>query len=86
MSVITVKKSYDDVHARLSARADLRVVVVGCDKCAKTGLDSLGPGVKSELACLACGDCQFDQGGCRRLAIVEEQARRLSRSYPRTAA
>jgi hypothetical protein len=169
MSVITVKKSYDDVHARLAARADLKVVVLGCDKCAKLsqtggaaevramreqlrasglmlegvtglvdaieegacdpvavaerlgplaarnrgelqivllacgaglkcvhdtlpgvrlvpGLDTLGPGVKSELACLACGDCQFDQGGCRRLAIVEEQTRRLARSYPRSVA
>jgi hypothetical protein len=24
------------------------------------------------LACLACGDCHFDDGGGRRLAVTEE--------------
>lgn len=164
MSVITASKSYDDVHRALSTRGDLSVVVLGCDKCAKTsrtggtvevlelrerlrtsgfmlretaglvdaveeglcdpkavperlqplagevrdyqilvlscgaglkcvrdtlpgvrivpGLDTLGPGVKGELACLACGRCEFAAGGCRMLRLVEEQGRRLSRAYP----
>ena len=164
MSVITASKTYDDIHAALSARGDLRVVVLGCDKCAKTsktgganevrelrdrlrtsglmlretaglvdaveeglcdpkavperleplageerdyqilllscgaglkcvrdalpgvrlvpGLDTLGPGVKGELACLACGHCEFAEAGCRMLRLAEEQARRLSRGYP----
>jgi hypothetical protein len=164
MSVITARKSYDDLYAALLARGDLPVVVLGCDKCAKTsktggaqevrelrdrlrtsglmlretaglvdaveeglcdpkavpervkslagsdrdyqmvvlscgaglkcvrdnlpgirlipGLDTLGPGVKGDLACLACGNCQFGASGCKMLRIAEEQARRLSQGYP----
>ena len=164
MSVITVRKGYDELHAALLVRGDLPVIVLGCDKCAKTsktggaeevrelrdrlrtsglmlretaglvdaveeglcdpkavperlrplagterdfqvvvlscgaglkcvrdalpgvrlvpGLDTLGPGVKGELACLACGQCEFGEAGCRMLRIAEEQARRLSRGYP----
>jgi len=164
MSVITASKSYEEVHGAVSKRGDLHVVVLGCDKCAKTsknggaeevrelrdrlrtsglmlretaglvdaveeglcdpktvperlrlladaerdfqvvvlssgaglkcvrdalpgvrlvpGLDTLGPGVKGELACLACGQCEFGETGCKMLRIAEEQARRLSRGYP----
>jgi hypothetical protein len=164
MSVITASKNYDDLHAALRARGDLPVVVLGCDKCAKTsktggaqevrdlrerlresglvlretaglvdaveeglcdpkavperlkplagtdrdyqmvvlscgaglkcvrdslpgvrlvpGLDTLGPGVKGDLACLACGDCQFGESGCKMLRVAEAQAQRLSRGYP----
>ena len=164
MSIITASKSYDEVHRAVSERGDLHLVVLGCDKCAKTsntggtaevrdlrerlrgsgfmllevpglvdaveeglcdpkavperlkplvgadpdyqivvlscgaglkcvrdtlpgtrlvpGLDTLGPGVKAELACLACGHCEFGDGGCRMLRVVDEQARRLLRSYP----
>jgi hypothetical protein len=164
MSVITASKSYDDLHRAISTRGDLSVVVLGCDKCAKTsrtggtqevrelrgrlrgscfmlretaglvdaveeglcdpkavperlaplasaerdfqllvlscgaglkcvrdalpgvrivpGLDTLGPGVKGELACLACGHCEFAEGGCKMLRLAEEQARRLSSAYP----
>lgn len=164
MSVITVSKSYDELTGALRARSDLGVVVLGCDKCAKTsktggtdevhglrerlrrsgfavrevpglvdaveeglcdakavperlrplaekcdyqvvvlscgaglkcvrdslgpgvrlvpGLDTLGPGVKGELACLACGHCEFGEAGCKMLRIADEQARRLSRGYP----
>jgi hypothetical protein len=164
MSVITASKRYDELHGAISKRGDLQVVVLGCDKCAKTsktggaeevrelrdrlrtsglmlretaglvdaveeglcdpkavperlrplagterdfqvvvlscgaglkcvrdalpgvrlvpGLDTLGPGVKGELACLACGQCEFGEAGCRMLRIAEEQARRLSRGYP----
>jgi len=163
MSVITVSKDYDELHAALRKRGDLPVVVLGCDKCAKTsktggaqevrelrdrlrssglmlreteglvdaveeglcdpkaaperlkplagaerdyqivvlscgaglkcvrdvlpgvrlvpGLDTLGPGVKGDLACLACGHCEFGEAGCRMLRIAEEQARRLSHGY-----
>jgi hypothetical protein len=164
MSVITASKNYNDLHAALVARGELPVVVLGCDKCAKTsktggaqevrdlrdrlrasgvmlretaglvdaveeglcdpkavperlnslagsdrdyqmvvlscgaglkcvrdslpgvrlipGLDTLGPGVKGDLACLACGDCQFGESGCKMLRVAEDQARRLSRGYP----
>jgi len=164
MSVITASKSYEDVHGAISKRGDLQVVVLGCDKCAKTsktggaeevrelrdrlrtsglmlretaglvdaveeglcdpkavpermkpladagrdyqivvlscgaglkcvrdslpgvrlvpGLDTLGPGVKGELACLACGHCEFAEGGCKMLRLAGEQAQRLSRGYP----
>ncbi len=36
MSVITASKSYDDVHRAVTERGDLEIVVLGCDKCAKT--------------------------------------------------
>jgi len=164
MSVITVRKGYDELHAALLVRGDLPVIVLGCDKCAKIsntggaqevrelrdrlqssgvalretaglvdaveeglcdpkavterlsplagsqrdyqvvvlscgaglkcvrdtlsgvrlvpGLDTLGPGVKGELACLACGHCEFGETGCKMLRVAEEQMRRLSRGYP----
>ena len=166
MSVITMNKRFEDVAGLLQARPELPVVMLGCDKCAKTsktggtaevramrerlrgaklavrevpglvdaveeglcdpqavparlqplaaeppcqilvlscgaglkcvrdvvpgarlvpGLDTLGPGVKGELACLACGDCRFDDGGCRRLELAEEQARRLAAGYAAAA-
>jgi hypothetical protein len=163
MSVITTSKSYDEVHEQVLSRGELPVVVLGCDKCAKTcrtggavevremrnrlrgsglmllevtglvdaveeglcdpkavrqrlkalaseatafqalvmacgaglkcvqdvlpkvrivpALDTLGPGVDEELACLACGDCQFGRSGCRMVRVVREQAERLSRGY-----
>lgn len=165
MSVITMSKRFEDVVGALRLRAELPVVVLGCDKCAKTsktggttevramreqlrgagmtvrevpglvdaveeglcdpqavparlkplgaepacqvlvlscgaglkcvrdaapgrrlvpGLDTLGPGVKGDLACLACGDCGFDDGGCRRMRLAGEQARRLAAGYPGT--
>jgi hypothetical protein len=167
MSVITMSKRFEDVVAALGAHPELPVVVLGCDKCAKTsgtggavevrtmrerlaasglnvleasglvdaveeglcdpqavpvrlgplagaspcqvlvlscgaglkcvrdavpgtrlvpGLDTLGPGVKGDLACLACGDCRFDEGGCRRVRLAEEQAWRLAAGYPGAAA
>lgn len=163
MSVITMSKRFEDVVGVLRVRSELPVVVLGCDKCAKTsktggtaevralrgrlrgagvtvrevpdlvdaveeglcdpqavplrlkplatepacqilvlscgaglkcvrdvapgrrlvpGLDTLGPGVKGDLACLACGDCRFDEGGCRRIRLADEQARRLAAGYP----
>ena len=164
MSVITISKSYDELYGTVAKRGDLPVVVLGCDKCAKTsktggtqevrelrdrlrasghmlretgglvdaveeglcdpkavperlhllvgkepdfqivvlacgaglkcvrdtlpgvrlvpGLDTLGPGVKGELACLACGHCEFAEGGCKMLRLAGEQAQRLSRGYP----
>jgi len=72
---------------------DYQVVVLSCGaglKCVRDtlpgvrlvpGLDTLGPGVKGELACLACGHCEFGTAGCKMLRIAEEQAWRLSRGY-----
>lgn len=45
------------------------------------GLDTLGPGVKGELACLACGRCEFGTAGCRMLQVATLQAQRLSSGY-----
>jgi hypothetical protein len=45
------------------------------------GLNTLGPGVKGELACLSCGDCTFGDEGCRMTKIVEIQSNYLSKSY-----
>ena len=45
------------------------------------GLDTLGPGVEGELACLACGDCHFGEEGCGQLRVAREQSRRLSDGY-----
>ena len=162
MSVITMSKRFEDVVGLLQARPELPVVVLGCDKCAKTsktggtaevramreqlrgaklavrevpglvdaaeeglcdpqavparlkplaaeapcqvlvlscgaglkcvrdvlprtrlvpGLDTLGPGVKGDLACLACGDCRFGQDGCKMLRLAQAQANRLSSAY-----
>lgn len=76
------------------AGRDYQVVVLSCGaglKCVRDtlpgvrlvpGLDTLGPGVNGELACLACGHCEFAEGGCKMLRLTEEQARRLSRAYP----
>lgn len=46
------------------------------------GLDTLGPGVKGELACLSCGHCRFGEEGCAMLAVAREQAARLATGYP----
>jgi len=163
MSVITMSKPKDDVVSALARRAELEVVVLGCDKCAKVsktggseevrsirlelsragipvrnvaglvdaveeglcdakavserlqrllpgdgafqvlvlscgaglkcvrdvlpgvrlvpGLDTLGPGVKGDLACLACGDCRFGDEGCKMLSLAGEHAARLKASY-----
>jgi hypothetical protein len=162
MSVITRKKPDSEVRGSLFKRGDLAVVVVGCDKCAKTsgtggseqvrawkkqlrtttmfeepagladaveeglcdpgavskrlaplreltdrvqllvlacgaglkcvsdalpgmhivpGLNTLGPGVKDQLACLACADCRFDSGRCRMVELVKAQAEALETGY-----
>lgn len=79
-----------------SAAGDYQIVVLSCGaglKCVRDalpgvrlvpGLDTLGPGVKGELACVACGHCEFGEAGCKMLRITEQQAERLSKSY-RTA-
>ena len=36
MSVITVSKKYEDVLGILQRKGTLPIVIVGCDKCAKT--------------------------------------------------
>jgi hypothetical protein len=58
---------------------DYQILVLSCGaglKCVRDtlpgvrivpGLDTLGPGVKAELACLACGRCEFAEGGCKML-------------------
>lgn len=164
MSVITVKKPFDEVLAKIKKNGDLRTLVIGCDKCARIsqtggtdevkkmknllsqngvalyekkglkealeeglcdpeavsvylraidrrdlsgiqllilscgaglkcvkdnfpqtkiipGLNTLGPGVKGELACLSCGDCSFDDEGCRMTKITKIQFEALSKSY-----
>lgn len=78
----------------LAGSDDYQILVLSCGaglKCVRDslpgvrlipGLDTLGPGVKGDLACLACGDCRFGTSGCKMLRIAEEQARRLSQGYP----
>ena len=73
--------------------SDYQVVVLACGaglKCVRDtlpgvrlvpGLDTLGPGVKDQLACMACGNCEFGEAGCKMLRITEEQARRLAQGY-----
>lgn len=46
------------------------------------GLNTLGPGVKDQLACLSCGDCRFGEDGCRMAVVSKSQAERLNRGYP----
>lgn len=77
----------------LRAVAGLQMLVLSCGaglKCVRDtlpglrivpGLNTLGPGVKAELACVACGDCRFDEAGCARLRPAEEQAARLRAGY-----
>ena len=163
MSVITVSKKYEDVLEILQRKGTLPIVIVGCDKCAKTsktggtdevremrgllrsselklhevaglvdaveeglcdpkavqermmplkksaseyqilvlacgaglkcmrdalpgvrivpGLDTLGPGVKGELACLACGDCRFGEDGCKMQRVAQAQSSLLTDGY-----
>lgn len=76
---------------------DLQLLVLSCGaglKCLRDtlptlrlvpGLDTLGPGVKGELACLSCGDCRFGEGGCAMLAVARRQSERLDVGYPRRA-
>jgi hypothetical protein len=45
------------------------------------GLNTLGPGVKDQLACIACGECKFGEKGCAMARISGEQAKRLGGSY-----
>lgn len=71
MSVITSSKSHDEIDNLLFPRMDLGVVVLCCDKCAKT--------------CLACADCRFDRDGCRMVTIRQAQAHLLRQSYPGSA-
>jgi len=165
MSVITVKKDRLEIESHLRERGDLKVVIIGCDKCAKTsntggteqvremkkqlrdrgfmlrdveglvdaveeglcdpkavperlaplkshdsyqllvlacgagllcarntlsgvrivpGLNTLGPGVKDQLACIACGECKFGDTGCAMARISGEQAKRLGYSYAKS--
>ncbi|NWG12930.1 MAG: hypothetical protein HXY20_05270 [Acidobacteria bacterium] len=77
-----------------SPQRDYQILVLSCGaglKCVRDilpgvrlvpGLDTLGPGVKGELACLACGHCEFGEAGCKMLRVAGEQARRLSLGYP----
>ena len=79
-----------------TAGRDFQVLVLSCGaglKCVRDtlpgvrivpGLDTLGPGVKDQLACLACGDFRFGEAGCKMLRVAEEQARRLAGSYTRS--
>ena len=72
---------------------DFQILVLSCGaglKCVKDtlpgtvilpGLDTLGPGVKGELACLSCGHCRFGQEGCAMLAVARLQAERLVLGY-----
>ena len=45
------------------------------------GVDTLGPGVKDKLSCLACGDCRFDSGECKMVALARIASGKLSESY-----
>ena len=163
MSVITVQKEFNEIQTMLFKRADLHVVVIGCDKCAKVsqtgganevrkiredlhqgkymilkpdglvdaleeglcdpeavtrqlaplkpfkgqfqllvmacgaalkcvsdllpnvpivpGLNTLGPGVRDQLACISCGDCRFGTHGCQMTRLLALQVKRLNESY-----
>lgn len=35
MSVVTVQNEFHEIQAMMFKRADLHIVVIGCDKCAK---------------------------------------------------
>ncbi len=45
------------------------------------GLDTLGPGVKDQLSCLACGDCRFAAGECKMVALARVASEKLSGAY-----
>ena len=47
------------------------------------GLNTLGPGVKDQLACIACGECKFGDAGCAMARAAAEQAKRLEAGYPK---
>ncbi|MEP0813918.1 MAG: hypothetical protein HRF49_04565 [bacterium] len=76
------------------ANKDLQVLALSCGAgllCLRNslpqvriipGLDTLGPGVKGELACLSCGHCRFDEQGCRMKYVSEQRFRRLDSAYP----
>jgi hypothetical protein len=52
MSVITVQKEFNEIQTMLFKRADLQVVVIGCDKCAKVSQSGGRPRlVGSERIC-----------------------------------
>ena len=80
-----------------SEASKIQVLVLSCGaglKCVRDalpgavivpGLDTLGPGVKGELACLSCGHCRFGEDGCAMLPLSRLRAERLSCSYPKLA-
>lgn len=45
------------------------------------GLNTLGPGVGDQLACVSCGDCRFGTDGCQRTRSLALQAKRLTEGY-----
>lgn len=45
------------------------------------GLDTLGPGVKDQLSCLACGDCRFAAGECKMVVLAKVASEKLSGAY-----
>jgi len=45
------------------------------------GVNTLGPGVTDKLACLACGDCGFEDGRCKQVAWLQQASVRLQESY-----
>ena len=73
--------------------SEIQLLVLSCGaglKCVKDtlpgvrivpGLNTLGPGVKDQLACLSCGDCRFGTDGCKMMSIARAQAERLAASY-----
>ena len=70
-----------------------QILVLGCGaglKCLRDllpnvrlvpGLDTLGPGVGDQLACISCGDCRFGTEGCAMTSIMRVQSDGLERSY-----
>lgn len=85
-----------DVKKLVGTNIELQMLILSCGaglKCLRDiisgirlvpGLETLGPGVKGELACLACGDCQFDIDGCKMLKLLDDQVNRLKLSYAKS--
>jgi hypothetical protein len=87
------KAAAERLKPLIGSPPDYQVLVLACGaglKCVRdtlpaarivAGLDTLGPGVMGDLACLACGRCEFDEAGCKMLRVVKEQADRLSQGF-----
>ncbi|WP_421078066.1 hypothetical protein Mjas_01665 [Methanothermococcus sp. Ax23] len=68
LSEYTDGESFDSILV-LACGAGLKTISDNFkDKTIIAGLNTIGIGMKEKLVCLACGDCSFNNGVCKKLS------------------